>query len=236
MFFSLLTQAVMNFGTIRKKGTRSSGLSKKRNYHIFMIPKLAKRCNFVISLVHFLKDMTVENEFECQNCGAGVKFKPGTDSQECPFCGTLNEIVAGEPEEVEELDFEEYLRNARAREDTSEIIVVACGTCGAEITLEKNVTFDECPFCARAIHAEAHSKKAIKPKSLLPFRTTEKESIAEFGRWVKRLWFAPNKLKHFAKIGKINGIYLIQINICRASGWRATRLGLKMVSRMPGRR
>ena len=33
-----------------------------------------------------------QNEIGCKNCGAKLKFAPGTDSLECQFCGALNEI------------------------------------------------------------------------------------------------------------------------------------------------
>ncbi len=149
-----------------------------------------------------------ENEFKCQNCGAAVEFKPGADSLVCPYCGTENEIEAGEPDEVEELDFEQFLKNAESSQETEDIIAVTCETCGAEITLEKNVTSDECPFCASLIHAQEHSKKAIKPRSLLSFKVSDSSAKDEFAKWVKSRWFAPNKLKHYAKIGKMSGVYM----------------------------
>ena len=92
--------------------------------------------------------------------------------------------------------------------DTEDIITVTCQGCGAEVTLDENITSDECPFCDANILADKHSKKAIKPKSLLSFKVPKDSAVDEFSKWVKGRWFAPNKLKHFARIGKMNGMYM----------------------------
>ena len=31
-------------------------------------------------------------EFPCTSCGAELRFAPGTDALQCPYCGVLNEI------------------------------------------------------------------------------------------------------------------------------------------------
>ena len=52
---------------------------------------------------------TIEaNSFGCTNCGADLKFKPGTTHLNCDYCGTENEIPQiNEP--IQEFDFNTFL-------------------------------------------------------------------------------------------------------------------------------
>lgn len=49
----------------------------------------------------------------------------------------------------------------------------------------------------------------IKPQALLPFKVTEKKANLVFQSWLKNLWFAPNKLKQYARMEySLQGIYM----------------------------
>ena len=160
--------------------------------------------------------MAKEAQFPCQQCGADLKFAPGTNSLKCPYCGSENEIPAasrglmdGEQEHVRELDYDDFLRNATAESDMQEIHTVKCQSCGAETTLPPNTTAVECPFCGTSIVITDRTTKQIKPAALLPFKVTMKEAQDKFRSWVKGLWFAPNKLKKVARLAEgIKGTYL----------------------------
>lgn len=147
-----------------------------------------------------------QRHFPCSNCGADLTFKPGANSLHCPYCDAENEITVAE-ETIEEMDYEEALANAEKAENTEERITVKCQTCSAETTLEENVTGGECPFCGSQIVAQRKSTKAIKPRSLLPFKITRLAAAGRFKEWLKKLWFAPNKLKQFARTDGLNGVY-----------------------------
>lgn len=145
----------------------------------------------------------------CQNCGGALTFAPGTESLACPYCGTLNEIASGGEEgaPVEEQDYEDALADPAALDDVEEQIAVTCGNCGAEITLEPNVTASTCAFCATPLVAQQHSQKHIKPKSLLSFKVTRDEARDRFQQWVKGRWFAPGALKRIARSEGLTGVY-----------------------------
>src|SRR5262245_30675248 len=105
-----------------------------------------------------------QRQFPCKQCGANLQFAPGTHALKCPYCGTMNEIAQA-TEQVEELDFGAYLKDD---DNLHEQVTVRCNTCGAETSLDPNVTAGRCPFCGGGIVAQGTSKKLIKPKSLLP--------------------------------------------------------------------
>ncbi len=145
--------------------------------------------------------------FQCENCGGDLKFKPGARALACPYCGTENEIAADQGQTVRERDFLQALRDSAASEEMVERITFTCDSCGAEITFEENVTASECAYCGSNIVAQSHSCKQIKPKSLLPFKITRDQVRANFKAWLRKRWFLPNRVKKFARMRPLNGVY-----------------------------
>ena len=149
-----------------------------------------------------------ERQFPCHNCGAKVNFEPGTTALKCPYCGTDNKIPQSE-DDIEELDFDAYLKSLNQQQHQVEQHTIKCETCAAETTLEENVTSGHCVFCGSPIVIEqASTHTQIKPSSLLPFKVKKKEAQEAFRRWISSLWFAPNDLKKYADSDQMNGVYL----------------------------
>lgn len=147
---------------------------------------------------------------KCTDCGATLKFKPGSKTVVCEYCGAKN-IIEHEPDEiVEEQDFKSFLDNKVNHEEQQPITTVKCNACGAITTLAPNISADDCPFCGTPlVLTSAGNDSFIKPKSLLPFKVTRKEAYQSFRKWVKSLWFAPSKLKKsIHSIEKLAGIYI----------------------------
>ena len=109
-----------------------------------------------------------QDTFPCEQCGGNLKFTAGSSALECPHCGHVYPIeIDSDP--IDEVDYEEWLENAMVQEEKHEIITVKCATCAAEFTSPPNVTATACPFCGANIVSMESSRKALKPKSLLPF-------------------------------------------------------------------
>jgi len=156
----------------------------------------------------------VAKYFKCGSCGAKLEFKPGSDVQKCPYCSHENPIPKSE-DDICELDFKDYLAKLQEDEQSQglgqlqESLTVQCRECAAEISTDPNVTSQECPYCGCNFVATAVSKKQIKPRSLLPFKINSKQAWESFRNWIKRLWFAPNDLKKFARQSeKLKGMYV----------------------------
>ena len=148
-------------------------------------------------------------KFSCTKCGADLKYKPGAAALVCPFCGTENAISVTETR-IEEKDYNETIRLLRAqeaKEETIETIVTACGACGAEVSLGPNKTAGECAFCGSNIIAQGKSKRSLKPESLLPFQIAQQDAADRFRRWLQKRWFAPSKLKSYARPEGLKGVY-----------------------------
>src|SRR6218665_168421 len=157
------------------------------------------------------KTNEVSNQLDCRECGALLKYAPGTQHLKCEYCGCENEITeAAEVTMVEEIDFEKFLNENSSDVEKQDITTVKCANCGASTTLKPNITSDNCPFCASALVITGGTTNSIiRPKYLLPFHINQKAAFEEFKKWVKSLWFAPNDLKHYVdNADKLSGMYI----------------------------
>lgn len=151
---------------------------------------------------------TEQNKLTCKNCGAILSFKPGTTNLKCEYCGAEN-IIETSSEEIEELDYEQFINNQLENEERIEVVSVKCETCGAQVSFPPNITADECPYCSSNIIIKNGSANSVlKPKSLIPFVIEKRKADTLFRGWISKLWFAPSKLKERTSKGKINGVYI----------------------------
>jgi len=153
-------------------------------------------------------DTPLPTTFPCRQCGGELAFAPGTDSLTCPYCGTANTIETS-GEAIEELGYETALAEAAETQETEERLAVTCTACGAESSLEADVTSGECPFCGTNVVLTAHSTRVVKPRALLSFAIDRGRALRAFRSWVRSRWFAPNVLKRLASTAKgIVGVYI----------------------------
>ncbi len=149
------------------------------------------------------------NTFSCSNCGADLKYKPGTEHLNCEYCGAENEIPVTD-EAIEELDYFEHLDKSWASEDTLTQSYVKCESCGASSTLEPNISAASCPYCSTPLVIEhIKDESIIQPKSILPFKLDKDTAKGKFTAWINDLWFAPNDLKKAVlNFDSFKGIYI----------------------------
>ncbi len=150
-----------------------------------------------------------DKQFPCGNCGADMQFDPSARMIKCQYCGHENPIPQSE-EDIHELDFHAHLAELSEAAPAAETSTVKCQSCAAETTLAPNVAADDCPFCGGHLATDPKATTKIEPKSLLPFKVSAKEALELFRQWVKTRWFAPNKLKHYARTdsSRLAGMYV----------------------------
>ncbi len=146
--------------------------------------------------------------FPCTGCGAKLSFAPGTDTLKCEFCGTTNQI-AGNEDQVEELDYATYLKALEGKAETLEEEQVRCEKCGAEQNLGSALFASKCAFCSADIVSRSYANRRIKPKSIVPFQVDRQHALEEFRRWIRKQWLAPGDLKRYAQSDAgVSGMYL----------------------------
>ena len=150
-----------------------------------------------------------ENKRACKQCGAELKYKPGTTSLTCEYCGH-HEIIEQNDEGFEELELKSYLNEMGSQFHSEEIQMLQCKNCGANQHVEENYKSLHCVYCTTPLIIEdAYNENWILPGAVLPFGFDQEKSHQIFSKWVKNLWFAPNNLKKAAlDPQKTKGLYL----------------------------
>jgi len=159
------------------------------------------------------KNAPVSNRFPCEKCGAELTFQPGSNFQECDYCGFRNTIARSErgPEELGYHDFVEALGDLEKQGKAAESLeskVVHCQTCGADISLAEHAAADACAYCGSNVVVR-ETKRLIKPRSLLPFVVDQPQAKTKFKKWISSRFFAPSNLAKQARSNAgLQGVYV----------------------------
>lgn len=148
------------------------------------------------------------DQFPCERCGALQTFKPGTDHIGCPYCGHTTDI---EPDRgvLREYDFREALTELAQAPPAAQRQTTRCESCAAEFDFESHIHAGECPFCGTPIVEGTGDTRHVKPESLLPFEVDEDSALANFRKWLGKLWFAPGSLRRYAEgDARLTGVYI----------------------------
>lgn len=150
-----------------------------------------------------------EKKKACANCGAELKYKPGSHQIKCEYCG-YEEFIEQTKSSFEELELQHYLKVVGDQAYTETIDLLHCKNCGGNQHVEENYKSLHCVYCGEPlIREDAEPEGWILPGALIPFQLDPKKARAIFKKWVSRIWFAPNKLKRAAlNPESVRGIYL----------------------------
>ncbi|MEM7256808.1 MAG: primosomal protein N' (replication factor Y) - superfamily II helicase [Pseudomonadota bacterium] len=152
---------------------------------------------------------TDETRFPCTSCGSVLTYAVGTDQLECTHCGTRNAIAIPDVV-IEEISLPkglEKLEHTRSLGKTETIL--KCPNCAAEFDLDAHLHASDCPFCGTTVVTSTGEIQEFSPQALLPFSITKAQAHEAYEKWIKRLWFAPSKLKkHAREEFGLNGIYI----------------------------
>lgn len=134
----------------------------------------------------------------CINCGAGLKYAPGTTDLNCEYCGHKQAIPPAEIG-MEELELKKYLDEMGSQSHSEQITMLHCKNCGANQHIEENYKSLHCVYCSMPLIIEdTYNEDWILPGAVLPFQINQQKAHLIFKKWVDGLWFAPNKLKKAA--------------------------------------
>ncbi len=149
-----------------------------------------------------------EAQLACEQCGAVLAYAPGTQTLACAYCGHTNPIRVVQTEIVEHC-LDTALADGLGTAPVEETRTVKCASCAAEFTFDPDRHAGSCPFCGHSIVADTGVHRQIKPAALLPFLVTEREARERVSGWLQNLWFAPTRLRTYAREqGRLAGVYL----------------------------
>jgi DNA-directed RNA polymerase subunit RPC12/RpoP len=154
-----------------------------------------------------------EHRWPCEACGADLTFAPGQSRLVCGHCGHEQAIppapASARARALGELPLAAGLADALPAAASEDIRLARCPNCGAEVEFDGATHATACPFCATPVVTGTGTTRQIKPQALIPFAVTERDGRAAMGKWLGRLWFAPNGLQAYARKGRqLSGMYV----------------------------
>lgn len=153
-----------------------------------------------------------EHRWPCEQCGADLRFLPGSATLECDHCGHVQGIPAAphtRARALGETDLALGLRDDLAPAQMEQVRISPCPNCGAQVEFQGAAHAADCPFCATPVVIGTGAERRIKPQAVLPFALTEEQARRAMGDWLGRLWFAPNGLQDYARKGRaLSGVYV----------------------------
>ncbi|MDI1449408.1 hypothetical protein [Polyangium sp. 6x1] len=146
--------------------------------------------------------------FPCGQCGAKLGYDAGTQAMKCPYCGFQQAIPQTSGNQVREIPIEEGMRLATRGYGTP-VAQVSCRECGATVNVPPGEQTATCTFCrSHQVLAQESAGTAIRPESVVPFKSDKNSANHRFDEWIGSLWFRPNDLKKMAKVEGFAGVYV----------------------------
>lgn len=133
----------------------------------------------------------------CPNCGKPLVFSPDKNQLHCEQCDNTQRVDAEVASDKKPLDFPNTSNAIKSK-------VVHCTACGADSAFTGNIS-KNCSYCASPI-VDTKTIGVLRPDSIIPFSLNKEFAQQNIKKWLSRLWFAPNSLKHFANSTGMNDI------------------------------
>lgn len=147
-----------------------------------------------------------DNIYYCSNCGGVMVFDAKTQTLKCPNCETQINIVNDKDKIIEHNFTKKAEKTITVQEKTSS--TMQCRGCGAKVEVSADCTATQCPYCGANYVLAEKQEDAIIPDGVVPFKIDKNDVRETFTKWIKKRWFAPNKLKQLYESDKIQGIYV----------------------------
>ncbi len=149
--------------------------------------------------------------YKCPGCGASMVFEEGTDSMQCPYCGTqvsVEEMNRETEQSEEKQKDEEKGEQEEEQMNTEHLHAFHCPNCGAEMMTDENTAATFCSFCGSPTLIEERLSGGMKPKYLIPFQIDKNKAKEMFRAWTKKGIFTPRGFSSEHALDKVTGMYV----------------------------
>lgn len=172
-------------------------------------------------------------EYKCPCCGGNVEFDSTTQLMKCPFCDTTFDPVALkekdevlENEQPDEMHWETQAESW-TDEDSEELDLYSCKSCGGEIIAGKTTGATHCPFCGNPVVLVSRFAGALKPDCVIPFQLTKEDAKQKLREFMKGKKLLPKLFSKETHIDEVKGVYvpfwLFQADADTEANYHATR-------------
>lgn len=163
---------------------------------------------------------------KCPHCAANLKYAPGAQKLQCPYCGgtfALDEVESKAVDEMmaesspsgqasQEPSQQKDLEHLEAIEDASQHsydnVEFVCNSCGGKILSDASTSASFCPFCGSPALIGQRLNGQFEPKYIIPFKYDREAAEKAFLKWCNGGKYTPIKFVSKENIGKLTGLYV----------------------------
>lgn len=150
-------------------------------------------------------------EYKCPACGGAMEFDSSLQKMKCPYCDTVLDVedlsafddVLDKSETIWDMS-----ENQWQDDETENMSVFVCNSCGGEIIGDENTAASECPFCGNQIVISGRFQGDLKPNYVIPFKLDKKAAKQKYEEFIKDKFLLPKFFKSDNHIDEIKGIYV----------------------------
>lgn len=158
--------------------------------------------------------MTQIIEYKCPCCSGIIEFDSNTQMMVCPYCDTVFD-----PKALMEKD--EALNNpapdnmtwdtpqqTMTEDESGNMNVYSCKSCGGEIVAEATTGATHCPFCGNPVVLTSRFAGSLRPDLLIPFKLSKEDAKNELRHFMKKKKLLPKLFSKENHLDEIKGVYV----------------------------
>ena len=181
-------------------------------------------------------------EYKCPACGGTVSFDSHTQMMKCPYCESEFDVEAlkkydadlNRPER-EDMSWDTDSGAEWREDETGDMVVFNCTSCGGEIVGEKTTAATFCPYCGANVIIKGALSGELKPDAVIPFKLDREAAKKAYLDHLKGKILLPGLFKEQATIDRIKGVYVpfwlfdcdadadVRFKATRVSSWSDSR-------------
>lgn len=152
--------------------------------------------------------------YKCPACGGTLEFDSATQRMKCPYCDTEVDIASlrGKAEQGEtqsQAGTEDAAEGQTfSAQDSAQMDLYVCQSCGGEIIVPKTTGASSCPFCGNPQIMPRKFSGALRPDFIVPFKLDQKAVRENYQRHLTGKHFLPKVFKDENHFREIRGIYV----------------------------
>lgn len=154
-------------------------------------------------------------EYKCPCCGGAIEFDSTIQKLKCPYCDTEFDMEAVrimeeelQEEKQDNLTWENQAGSEWSAEETENMRVYICQSCGGEIVADETQGATSCPYCGNNVVMKEQFAGDLKPDYVIPFKLDKRAAKERLKMHFQGKKLLPKCFKEENHLEEIKGIYV----------------------------
>ena len=152
-------------------------------------------------------------QYKCPSCNGALEFDSKSQKMKCPYCDCEFEVetLKALDEQLKEdlnTSWNEEEKEAWSEEETSDMNVYQCSSCGGEVIGDATTSASSCPYCGNPVVMKAQFKGDLKPEFVIPFKLDKEAAKKALKAHYEGKVLLPKDFKTENHINEIKGMYV----------------------------